>query len=113
MLTDQQFFASHPDRRARIREPTKEIVVDPRTRQTRVVGECEGEFWSLGEHRKDRRRIILWRVPADNPFYDPTGPQILKIPFLLFADEMVEDTDAVLLPIIDELMMQEVRKVRR
>jgi hypothetical protein len=102
---DAQFFAQHPDRRARIRLPRKEIVIDPRTRQTRVVNESEGEFWSLGEHEKDRRRILIWRVPEDNPAYHPTKRPLLKIPFLLFADETVEDRDDVLLPIIHEVMM--------
>ncbi len=74
-------------------------------RATRYVDELQGEFWSLGEHQKDRRRILLWKVPATNPFYDPRKPQILKIPMLAFADESIEDTDAVLLPIIHDIML--------
>ena len=66
--------------------------------------ECEMEFCSLGDHKKDRRRIVLWRVPMDHPFYKAEAPQILKIPFLLYADETVEDDDRVLQPIIAEIM---------
>ena len=106
---DSQFFTQHPDRQAHIRVPRQELTID-RQRATRYRTECEGEFWSLGEHDKDRRRILLWRVPKDNPHYDPGNPPILKIPFLLFGDETVEDTDAVLLPILHEIMMNAARK---
>lgn len=88
--SDKAFFAEHPDRRAHIRLPFK--------------NECEGEFWSLGEHNRARRRILLWRVPRDNPFWNRLKVPILKIPFLAFADETIEDTDEVLLPIIDGIM---------
>ena len=101
---DSQWFASHPDRQSHIRSPIKILVTD-KQRGTRYVEENEGEFWSLGDHEKDRRRILLWKVPVDNSFYDPKKPAILKIPFLLFADENIEDSDAVLLPIIHELML--------
>jgi hypothetical protein len=74
-------------------------------RAAHIVGEMEREFRTLGPHRKDRRRIILWRVPSDNPFYDPRKPSILKIPFLAFADETIEDRDDILLPILHEIMM--------
>lgn len=105
---DAQFFAQHPDRYAHIRLPK---VVPVRTPQRAVVmkPECEGEFWSLGPHDKSRRRIILWRVPKDNVYYDPDNPQILKIPFLAFADETIEDRDDVLLPIVHEVMMNAAR----
>ncbi len=101
---DAQWFADHRDRTAHIRNPVKILHTD-RQRATRYVDESEGEFWSLGEHDKDRRRILLWKVPADNPHYRADRPPILKIPFLAFADETIEDTDAVLLPIIHEIMM--------
>ena len=96
-MTDQdiQFFTDHPDRRARIRAPEKVMETDPRTRRTRVRDECEGELWLLGDHARDRRRILVWRSPEN---------KLLKIPFLLFADEAVEDSDAVLLPIVHEIM---------
>ena len=93
-LWDQEavrFFFDRPHRYCHIRKPYQ--------------GECEAEFRSLGDHVKDRRRIFLWRVPADNYFYNPDHPQIMKIPFLLFADETVEDTDEVLRPIVHEIMM--------
>jgi hypothetical protein len=103
--TDAQWFADHKDRQAHIREPIKQLETDKRSHTTRYVEESAGEFFSLGEHDKDRRRILLWRVPATNPFYDPNKPQILKIPFLLFADETVEDRDDILLPIIHQIMV--------
>lgn len=102
---DVRFFFQHPDRHAHIRAPkqAQEIVIDQQ-RAASYVGELEREFRSLGPHRRDRRRIILWRMPADNPFYDPRRPAILKIPFLLFSDETVEDRDDILLPILHGIM---------
>jgi hypothetical protein len=100
---DAQFFQQHPDRKAHIREPRNEPSID-KQRAIRYKQECEGEFWSLGPHDKSRRRILLWRVPEDNPAYDPDKRPLLKIPFLMFSDETVEDRDDVLLPIIHELM---------
>lgn len=88
---DKKFFAQHHDRYCRIRKP--------------YSGECEAEFQTLGYHEKDRRRIILWRVPSDNIHYNPDRPPILKIPFLLFSDETVEDTDEVLRPIVHDIMV--------
>jgi hypothetical protein len=102
-MTDEEFFATFPDRRARIRKPVNEISID-RQRAARYTQECEREFRSLGPHNKDRRRVLLWRVPEDNPHFNPAKPPILKIPFLLFSDETVEDRDDVLLPIIHEIM---------
>ena len=69
---DVRFFFSHPDRTCHIRLPrmATEVEIDAQ-RSTAYVGEMEREFRTLGAHRRDRRRIILWRVPADNPFYDP------------------------------------------
>ena len=74
------------------------------------VDEMRGEFWSLGEHDKDRRRIILYRLPEGSPFYDPKKPMIMKIPFLLFSDETVEDTDLILLPIIHDIMTSKAKE---
>ena len=109
MDEDAQFFAQHPDRYAHIREP-KLIMVKLPSRQVKYVPECTGEFWSLGEHNKDRRRILLWRVPEHHPAYDPKEVKILRIPFLLFSDESIEDTDANLLPIIHQIMTDAAKK---
>lgn len=103
-MTDEEFFATHKDRQARIRKPGLELVKD-KQRNVRYLDECELEFRRLGSHRADRRRIILWRVPEGNPFYDPRKQKILKIPMLLFADETVEDRDDVLLPLVHEIML--------
>jgi hypothetical protein len=102
---DVQFFADHRDRQTRIRLPGRVLARSPQ-RAVYYRDECEGEFWSLGDHEKDRRRIIIYRIPADNPAYDPKAPQLLKIPFLLYADETVEDRDDVLLPIVEQLMRE-------
>lgn len=104
MTEDEQFFAQHPDRQAHIRKPTFAPVRDSQ-RAVRYLDECELEFRSLGPHQKERRRIVLYRVPKDNPMFDPAKQQILKIPLLAFADETIEDEDRVLLPIIHRLMM--------
>ena len=90
--SDKRFFEQHPDRSAHIRLPFQ--------------GECHGEFFSLGDHNRARRRIVLWRVPRDNPHYSRLKEPILKIPFLAFADETIEDTDEVLLPIIHQIMSE-------
>lgn len=102
---DSQFFLQHPDRRSHIRMPRQVLETD-KQRATYYVGELEREFRTLGQHDKRRRRILLWRVPADNPFYDPHKPPIMKIPFLAFADETIEDADHVLLPILQQIMAE-------
>ena len=89
---DQQdvcFFFAHPDRQAHIRSPFGD--------------EMKGEFWAIGDHDRNRRRVLLWWVPQDNPYYS-TDRSFLKIPFLLFSDETVEDRDDVLLPILHAVM---------
>ena len=103
---DVRFFFQHPDRRSHIRVPkmAEEVVID-KQRAAAYVGEMEREFRTLGPHKLERRRIILWRLPEDNPFYDPRKPAILKIPFLAFADETIEDRDDILLPILHEIMV--------
>ena len=106
---DSQFFKDHPDRYAHIREPKKILVKLP-SRALKYVEEMAGEFWSLGDHEKSRRRILLWRVPESHPNYNPKEVQILRIPFLLFSDESIEDTDAVLLPIIHQVMQDAAKK---
>ena len=95
---DAAFFAQHADRQAHIRCP--------------VTKESSGEFWKLGTHDPDRRRILLWRVPAENPYFNPDKQQLLKIPFLAFADETIEDRDDILLPIIAEIMMNVAKQER-
>lgn len=102
-MTDEQFFTTFPDRQSRIRKPDLEQHKNEQ-RAVRYLDECELQFRSLGDHDRNRRRIIVWRVPAGNPFYDPRNPQLIKIPMLLFADETVEDTDAHILPIIEQIM---------
>ena len=98
---DAQFFVEHPDRKYRIRLPGKETVID-RQRGAHVVDECELEFRTLGDHKRDRRRIILCRADhRGNPIADG---RILKIPFLAFADEEIADDDGTLAPIVFEIM---------
>jgi hypothetical protein len=85
--SDEVFFKEHPDRRARIRRPLYER-------------EYNAEFLSLGDHDFHRRRLIVVRMqPRGFP-----GRPLMPLPYLLFADETVEDRDDVLLPIVDELM---------
>ena len=89
MSDDAAFFDRHRDRQARIRVP--------------APGERDKEFVQLGDHARDRRRILVWKVPIGSRLMQG---QILCIPFLLFADESVRDEDATLLPIIHEVMME-------
>jgi hypothetical protein len=102
-MTDEQFFQLFPDRNYHIRKPVKEIVID-KQRAAHFGDECEAEYRTLGPHSKDRRCIILYRIPRDSPHYDPQKPKILKVPMLLFADETVEDRDDILAPILHGIM---------
>lgn len=92
--SDRHFFAENAERQAHIRLPYK--------------GESEGEFWHLGEHNRAQRRILLWRVPKDNPYFEQSKQGILKIPFLAYIDEEIADSDDVLLPIVHEIMVAQV-----
>ena|ERR1700722_7874335 len=93
-LSDEQFFAEHRDRHYRIRVP--EML------------EGETEFLSLGPHRLDRRRMIVMK--ADNSEARRQGLRVLAIPFLLYADETVEDRDDILKPIVNEIMVDAAQK---
>ncbi|HSV26178.1 MAG TPA: hypothetical protein VLJ17_24530 [Xanthobacteraceae bacterium] len=106
-VDDIHFFKDHPDRKAHIRVPAKQRYVD-KQRAVHFGDECEAEFQSVGSHDKARRRIILLRSDHRGNLFP--GNRILKIPFLLFADETVEDTDEVLLPICFDLMMGKARE---
>lgn len=102
---DAQFFQQHKSRQARIRLPAKQPYRDQQ-RAVRYLDEDELQFRSMGPHDIRRRRIIAWRTPTDHPTHPNT---ILRIPFLAFADETIEDTDAVLLPILAEIMKDAAR----
>lgn len=104
-MTDEQFFATYPDRQARIRTP-KPVLTMLNNHSVMYLPECEQEFLSLGYHQKKRRRILLYRIPPDNPHFDPMRPQLIKIPFLAFSDEIIEDNDAVLLPLVHRIMTE-------
>lgn len=95
--SDKRFFTQHPDRHAHIRLPYRD--------------ECAGEFWSLGDHNRTRRRILLWRVPKNNPYWEKLREPILKLPMLAFADETIEDRDDILLPIIEGIMQQQLARM--
>ncbi len=99
---DIQFFNDHPDRKARIRLPQKQTHID-KQRAVRYLSEQEMAFRQLGPHDVKRRRIIVYRVPSDHPTH---AHHLMQIPFLLFADETIEDDDKTLLPIIHQLMME-------
>jgi hypothetical protein len=102
MDPDDQFFQAHPDRRARIRLPAKSMPYKDQQRAVRYLSESEMEFRSLGPHDVSRRRILVWRCPPDHPSHPN---HLLKIPFLAFADETIEDRDDILLPIIHQIML--------
>jgi hypothetical protein len=100
---DAQFFTQHPDRQARIRLPGGPAPYRDKQRSVHLLSESELQFRSLGPHDKSRRRILVWRVPADRGEH---ANSLMKIPFLAFADETIEDRDDVLLPILHEIMKQ-------
>lgn len=91
---DGTYFRRWPDRRYHIRNAYE--------------NENAGEFWTLGPHDKNRRRIILCRVDAlQEPLPDN---KVLKIPFLAFADESIEDSDDVLFPIVRDIMADALKR---
>jgi hypothetical protein len=93
---DEVWFAERRDRKIRIRLPDKT--------------ESEEEFRSLGSHPRSRRRIIVATVnPVSAAQFGRPGMKFMKIPFLLFSDETVEDRDDVLLPILSEIMRNAAR----
>lgn len=105
MNQDEQFFTEHPDRKARIRLPGKEMFKD-KQRSVRYLDESELQFRSMGPHDEKRRRIIVYKTPAAHPTH---ANHLLKIPFLQFADEEIRDDDRTLLEIVHSIMIQAAR----
>lgn len=91
---DAHWFMDHTDRRAHIRKAKPQ--------------EYSAEFNSLGPHDMGRRRILLFRGPRNTEL----AGRIIKIPFLAFADETIEDEDRVLLPLIDQIMREQAKNYR-
>lgn len=90
---DHEWFIDHGDRKTRIRLPGD--------------GEFIEEWRMLGMHHESRRRVLVWRVPENNPKRRLVADGLMRIPFLKYADETIEDNDAVLLAILDEMMKAE------
>ena len=57
----------------------------------------------MGPHNESRRRIIVYKTPANHPSHPN---HLLKIPLLAFADETIADDDRTLLEIVHKLMLQ-------
>lgn len=87
-LADRLFFLEHADRKRRIRLPVGE--------------EYRNEFRQFGWHDEGRRRVIVARIAAG--LSKRHNVDFIRIPFLLFSDETVEDRDDVLAPFLDEIM---------
>lgn len=90
-------------REIRIRRPGR-VLAKTKQRSVHYVDEFENEFASLGEHHRERRWVLVWRIPRDHPFYDPDKPQLMPVPFLAFGDETIADEDSVLLPLFHQIM---------
>lgn len=101
---DVSWFFQHPERQAHIREIGVELHKD-KQRAVRYLDEQELAFRTLPAHDTTLRRIILYRVPPENPLYDSEKPQILKIPFVLLHADELPDEDGPLLKVIHELMV--------
>ena len=87
---DVIWFKQQASRQARIRSP---------------VGREFHEAWRmLGMHDETRRRVLVWRVPHDNPGRKMVPDGLMRIPFVARADETIEDSDAVLLKVLADLM---------
>lgn len=94
-VTDRQWFEQFPERQARIRDP--------------FGSELATEFHMLGPHKKDRRRILVWRAPEQNRLrllMFGLSDGLMRVPFLAFSDEAIANEDAVLLPLLDSIMRQ-------
>ena len=91
MNPDVLFFREYPKRQARIRLPR--------------AGEFLSEFRTLGTHHESRRRVLVWHCKSPGL---PNG--LMVIPFLLRADESVEDSDANVLGILKDLMDAEIAR---
>lgn len=89
---DAIWFGLRPRRLMRIRKP--------------VASEFAEQWQALGMHNADRRHVLIWRVPPDNPGIRLIRDGLMRIPFLAFADESIEDSDAVLLPMLDGIMRE-------
>ena len=89
-LADRIFFKQHADRRLRIRPP--------------IDNEYLTEFRNLGYHELHRRRVIVFKIPPG--LSKRHNVDYGRIPFILFADETVEDRDDVLHPILDRIMKE-------
>ena len=98
-MTDAEWFAANPTRQARIRNPERTPQKD-KQRAVRYLDECELQFKALGPHKLEQRRLLIYRVPTDKPF----EYQLMPIPILAFPGEVIEDSDEVLLPMINEIM---------
>lgn len=93
---DRAFFKQHNDRRLRIRAP--------------IDTEYQREFRGFGPHPENRRRVIVARIAAG--MAKRHNIDFMRIPFLLFADETVEDRDDILAPILDEIMRDAKARLR-
>ncbi len=85
-LDDTLFFQKHRGRHARIRKP--------------FGNEAEDDYRQLGYHDPARRRMLVWKVPQDGPF----PGRLIPVPIITGFDESIEDDDAILLPMLAEIM---------
>lgn len=90
MTADEWFFRDRPRRQCRIRPPG--------------VTEFATAWLLLGDHDATRRRVCVWRVPKDNPYRKLVPDGLIRVPFLARSDESFDDSDAVALAVLDELM---------
>lgn len=88
MADDVTWFMSHPVRLSRIRNPWP--------------GEMWNAFQALGMHDANRRRILTWKAPSDGVLY--------RVPMIAFSDETIENEDAILLPMLDDMMKPSARR---
>lgn len=85
---DARFFAEHPTRQCHIR-----VARD---------GEAAADFQALGPHEARRRRILAWKVPRGQL----AAGEIVRLSFLAFGDETIEDDDATLLPLMHDMALK-------
>lgn len=104
-MDDKTFFSENPLRQARVRKPGRELAKD-KQRAVRYLDEFELQYRSLGAHDPKMRRVIVWRMPSDNPNWNPEQPQLIPIPIIEAFEGEFADTDECLLPIIHQIMTE-------
>ena len=90
MNDDPLYFRQQPRRSHRLRTP--------------APGEFAHAWQTLGGHEASRRRVLVWRVPKDNPMRDAVPGGMMRIPFIMRQDEAIADDETTLATLLAHMM---------